>query len=186
MKRNFITAMVIAGSFLLISSTVKTFSQDPESKCTSSIEIKQVDAQKAIVIKADVPTANIGTAIGEAYGKLFGFLGSQNIAPAGTAFAVYYSFDPKGNTIFEAGVPVNAQITGNEEITYKEFPAMKVVSTLFKGAYDKMEPVYQKIDAYIKENKLESTGISWEVYLTDPSQVSDPNDNQTIIYFPVK
>jgi effector-binding domain-containing protein len=171
----------------MIFSTVKTFSQETQSKCSApSIEVKQVDAQTAIVIKYDVPSANVGPSMGEAYGKLFGFLGSKNMAPAGSPFSVYYSYDPKGNTIFEAGVPVNDSITGTEEILCKKFPAMKVVSTLYKGAYEKMEPVYQQIQDYMKENKLESTGTSWEIYLTDPSQISSPDDNETLIYFPVK
>jgi effector-binding domain-containing protein len=184
MKNNFISTVILTGVFFLFIHPVSVFSQDKE--CKSVIELKQVEAQKTIVIKYDVPTSNIGPSMGTAYERLYGFLMSNNIAPAGPPFSVYYSFDPNGNTVFEAGVPVNGPVNGNDEIVYKEFPAMKVVTTLYKGAYDTMEPVYSELNNYITTNGLESTGTSWEVYLTDPGQGIDPKDNQTLIYFPLK
>jgi len=42
------------------------------------------------------------------------------------------------------------------------------------------------LDQYLKDNKLESTGTTWEVYLTDPNEVASPEENQTLIYFPIK
>ena len=63
---------------------------------------------------------------------------------------------------------------------------MKAVSTLYTGSYENMEPVYNDIMKYIEENELESTGNSWEIYLTDPSKVASPDDNKTLIYFPIK
>lgn len=187
MKNKFFPAILLASLLMMFGSTLEIFSQETAKKCSDiTVEIIQVEAQKAIVIKYDVPTANVGPAMGEAYGKLFAFLGSKNAIPAGSPFSVYYSFDPKGNTVFEAGVPVGEEFSGTEEILFKEFPSMKVVSSQFKGAYDKMEPVYQQLSDYIKDNKIETTGTSWEVYLTDPSQMTSPDDNQTLIYFPLK
>jgi effector-binding domain-containing protein len=176
-------ALFVTG--LLMPSGV--FSQDKECNSAAPVfEVKQIEAQKAVVIKAEVPMASIGQAMGEAYRNLFTYLGSLQIPPAGAPFSVYYSFDPNGNTVFEAGVPVSNEIKGDGNILYKEYPAMKVVSTLYKGAYEAMEPIYGNMGSYIAENGLEATGTSWEVYLTDPMQVASPADNQTLIYFPVK
>ena len=113
-------------------------------------------------------------------------MGTNSMAPAGPPFLVYYSYNPAGNTVFEAGVPVSSTVTGNEEIIYKEFPAMKVVTTLYKGPYDAMEPIYGELNKYMSANGIETDGTSWEVYLTDPSQLKDQKDNQTIVYFPIK
>jgi len=184
MKNNFISTVILAGLFFLFIHPVSVFTQDKE--CKSIIEVKQVEAQKAIVIKYDVPNKDIGPAMGKAFEKLYGFLMSNNIVPAGPPFSVYYSFDPNGNTVFEVGVPVSGPFNGNEELVYKEFPAVKAVSTLYKGPYENMQPVYSELSNYIASNGFEATGTSWEVYLTDPSQETDPKDYQTIIYFPVK
>jgi len=182
MKNNFFSFALLCGILFLFANSFKLSGQ--ESK--SVFEVKQVEAQKTIVIKFEVPTNAVGTSMGKAYEKLYGFLGSNNIAPAGPPFTVYYSFDPNGNTVYEAGVPVGDPVKGNDEIIYKEFPAMNVVSMLYTGPYEALEAAYTELSNYIKTNGLEAAGTSWEVYLTDPSQMTDPKDNQTIIYFPLK
>ncbi len=172
---------------LLSGNLNSTIAQDSEKKYSrTDILVRDIDAQKTLVMKAEIPMSAIGTKMGEMYGSIFGYLQTQNIAPAGAPFAIYYSYDPNGNTIFEAGVPVAETVQGNETISYKEFPVTKVVSTVYTGSYENMGTVYAEIQKYLADNKLESTGVTWEVYLTDPSSVSDPSQNQTIIYFPVK
>jgi len=187
MKKHFVPAILCFSLSLLLLFPATFFAQEKE--CTASepaIEVKQVEAQKTLVVKFDVPSNEVGPAMGKAYEKLFGFLGANSMAPAGPPFSVYYSFNPSGNTVFEAGVPISNTVSGNEEIKYKEFPAMKVVSTQYKGPYDAMEPVYGKLRSYITAKGLETDGTSWEVYLTDPGQITDPKEYQTLIYFPLK
>lgn len=149
------------------------------------IEVKNIDASKALITKMDVETSQVGPSMGEAYGKLFAFLGQKNVQPTGAPFAVYLKFDPQGNTVYEAGVPVKEKVESTGDVQYKEYPAMKVVSVLHTGSYEKMIPVYEALDKYVKENKLKATGVSWEVYLTDPNETA-PEQNQTIIYFPIE
>jgi effector-binding domain-containing protein len=184
MKTKLSTLIIIS---LIVSSFTVLCAQDTEKKYShTDILVKEIDAQKALVMKADIPSSAIGEKMGEMYSTLFPYLQTKGIAPAGATFAVYYSYDPNGNTVFEAGVPIAEATEGNENITYKEFPVMKVVSTLYTGAYEDMSPVYIEIQQYMEENKIEWTGTSWEVYLTDPSMVKDKSQNKTIIYFPVK
>jgi effector-binding domain-containing protein len=184
MKTKF--TILLLTSFLLINSG-SIIAQDTEKKCDhTEFMVKDVDAQKAIILKADVPSSAVGQKIGELYGALYAYIQLKGIAPAGAPFAVYYSYDPNGNTVFEAGIPVAETVEGSETVTYKEFPVMKVVSTLYTGAYENVGPVYESLMKYMTDNKLESTGASWEVYLTDPSLVKDPNENKTLIYFPIK
>jgi effector-binding domain-containing protein len=172
---------------LCVNGSVWIEAQETEKKCDhSEFLVKEIDAQKTLVIKANVPSSEIGTKMGEMYGALYAYLQTKGIAPAGAPFAVYYSFDPSGMTEFEAGIPVAEKVEGNENISAKEFPVMKVVSTLYSGAYENMAPVYESLMKYMTDNKLESAGTSWEVYLTDPSLVKDPSENKTLIYFPVK
>jgi effector-binding domain-containing protein len=188
MKKHFLLITLLFSLFFMLLNPLALFAQEKE-ECTASgpvIEVKQVDAQNALVVRFDVSSKEIGPAMGRAYEKLFSFLGTNSMAPAGPPFAIYYSYNPAGNTVFEAGVPVSTVVSGNEEIVYKEFPAMKVVTTLYKGPYDAMEPIYGEINKYITANGLETDGTSWEVYLTDPSQLTDPKDNQTVVYFPLK
>ncbi|RPJ74059.1 MAG: hypothetical protein EHM20_11230 [Alphaproteobacteria bacterium] len=184
MKTKLIVLLIVCALF---NGFMPVTAQETDKKCDhTEFLVKEIDAQKTLVMKADVAMAEIGPKMGEMYGALFGYLQAKGIAPAGAPFAVYYSFDPNGNTVFEAGIPIAEPVEGNESITYKEFPVMKVVSTLYTGTYEGMMPVYEGLQKHMQENKLESTGASWEVYLTDPTVVKDPSENKTLIYFPIK
>lgn len=152
---------------------------------SSKFEIKEVEAVKALVIKSDVPMSEIGDAMGKVYGQLFGYVEANNIQPAGPPFAVYLKWDPEGNVVFESGIPVAKTEKGKDDVVYKEYPSMKVLSTLYKGSYEKMEPIYNELMEFMKTEKLEGDDTAWEIYLTDPNEVA-PEENQTIIYFPIK
>jgi effector-binding domain-containing protein len=172
---------------VIINSPALLRAQEAKQECShTEFLIKDIDAQKALTMKAEVPMSEIGAKIGELYGALFAYMQEKNIAPAGSPFAIYYSYDPTKNILFEAGVPVGETIAGNESISFKEFPVIKVVSTLYSGAYENIGPTYSELQKFMEDKKLESSGSSWEVYLTDPTQVAKPSDNKTIIYFPIK
>ncbi len=160
--------------------------ESEECKTKAKIEVKDMKAQKALVIKADMPTAEIGQKMGEMYEYLFNYTVQNQITPVGPPFAVYLSFDPEGNTVFEAGLPVAEETSGSGEVEYREYPATKAVSVLYTGPYEKMIPVYEKIMQYIEENSLKAKGMSWEIYLTDPNEEPDPEKYQTIISFPIE
>ena len=187
MKTKTLLSSVIFYLLTICVLTIPSFSQETVKKADQPvIEIKEIPVQQTIVIKADVPTKDISLKIGEMYSKLFSFAAENNTPVTGAPFAVYYSFDPQGNTVFEAGFPVASKINSSDTVIYKEFPAMKVVSVLYEGAYENMAPVYAQIQSYLETNKLKSTGSSWEVYLSNPQQLENPNDNQTMIYFPIE
>jgi effector-binding domain-containing protein len=164
-----------------------SYSQETATKADQPlIEIKNIPLQQTIVMKAEVLTNVIGRKMGEMYSSLFSYAGQNNIQPTGAPFAVYYTFDPKGNTSFEVGFPVASKVSGCDSVFYKEFPPMKVVSSLYTGSYENMSLIYTQMQDYIHKNNLKIIGASWEVYLTNPQQVSNPNDNQTLIYFPIE
>ena len=174
--------------FLFITGKINFVRAQEKEKTPGElkIEIKNIDPQKTLVIKADVPTSEVGPKMGEFYGKLFQYIGQNQIKAVGPPFAVYYSFDPKGNTVFEAGIPIENKVEVTGEIDYKEFEATKAASTLYTGPYEKMEPAYIALQKYLKDNNIKEKGTAWEVYLTDPSEEPDPNNYKTIIYFPVE
>ena len=184
MKTNLSISKICIALLVVLSISFRAFAQieNPSPK----IEVKDVAAQKALTIKVTVPSSAIGQKMGELYGKLFGHLGASGIQPAGAPFAVYYTYDPNGNSEFEVGVPVNASTPGTDEIKFKEYPAMKVISTLHVGSYDKVGPVYEALKKYATDNKIETLPGSWEIYMTDPSQESDPAKYQTLIYYVAK
>lgn len=183
MKSKFILIMLlVAGSFNLYSQQCAKNTDPSKSK----FEIKEVEAIKAITIKTSATMAEIGPKMGELYQKLFEFSGMKGLNPSGPPFCVYLTFDPEGSTEFECGIPVDTDTEGTDEIKVKDFPKMKVLSTLYVGPYENMMGIYEEMQTYLQENKLKPTGLSWEIYLTDPGQEPDSTKYKTIIYFPVE
>jgi effector-binding domain-containing protein len=173
-------------SIILLAMICIHFTTYGQSGNSIKIEVKEVASQKAVVIGTTALSSAVGQKMGELYGKLFSYLGTNNTQPSGAPFAVYYSYDPNGNTEFEVGVPVTAAVKGNDEIKFREYPAMKVISTLHVGPYENVAPVYEALKKYATDNKLETQPVSWEVYITDPSKETDPNKYQTFVYFVIK
>ncbi|NBC84081.1 MAG: hypothetical protein GVY19_11990 [Bacteroidetes bacterium] len=150
------------------------------------IEVKDMDGMKAVILQATVPSQQIGQKMPEMFGKLYGYLGQHQIQPAGPAFSVYFSYDPEGDTKMAVGAPVGSKVKTEGEFKYREFPKAKAVSTLYKGPYEEMGPVYDELMAYLDKNELSSTGQAWEVYITNPEEVKDPDEYETMIYFTIK
>jgi len=174
----------IIATFLLPAST--TAQADKKSWSLTPFEIKDIDAVKGIIIAANVPVNELSAKMGEMYGQLFAFMQANNLEESGAPFAVYYSYDPEGNSEFETGIPVASAPKTDGSVEYKEYTAVKALATLYTGSYDNFMPAYMEIMEYIEQNNIQTTGVSWEVYLTDPEQMKDPNLNQTMIYFPIK
>jgi effector-binding domain-containing protein len=183
MKTKFSSNKTFVVLLVMASFVFQTFAQ---TTALPKIEVKDIAAQKAVTIKVTVPSKTITQKMGELYGKLFAYLGSNNLQAAGAPFAVYYSYDPKGNTEFEVGLPIGSAVNGNNEIKYKEYPAMKVLSALHIGSYESTAPVYEALIKYAKDNKLQTQPATWEVYLTDPSQEADTAKYRTLIYYVIK
>ena len=77
--------LICALSFGAFASKIKV-----GAPAQPSVEIKQIEAQKSVVIKVTIPTADVGQKMGELYGKLFGYLAENSIQPAGNPFAVFH------------------------------------------------------------------------------------------------
>ena len=56
---------------------------------------------------------------------------------------------------------------------------------MYKGPYNKMEPVYQAMTEWMVSQKYIPTGVAYEFYYNDPSQVPE-SELLTKIVFPVQ
>ncbi len=130
---------------------------------------------------------DIGFLMGKAYNLIESDMRElglhTNDMPAG---ALYYNNDPK-NFIFECVVPIDkmpAKQPKHSNIVVLE--ATKAVVYNYYGPYDKMFNAYGILQTYLKDNKLEQSGVSREFYLSDPTVEKDPNNWLSKIYIPVK
>lgn len=69
-------------------------------------------------------------------------------------------------------------------IQFGTIPKMKVVRAVYLGPYEDFLDVYNKILNYLQERNLSPKGNFFEMYYTDPMNVS-PAENVTIIHCPI-
>ena len=54
------------------------------------------------------------------------------------------------------------------------------------GPYDKLQQSYDRLGAWITEQKLKASGPFWEVYWTDPGLEPDASTWRTQVWWPVE
>ena len=147
-------------------------------------EVKERPAQPALSIRTKTPVQNLPQVLGKVYGDIAKYLGALGEHPAGPPFAAYYNMDMQ-NLDVEIGFPVARTINGKGDIRAGEIPGGKVVTCLYTGPYSDIAPAYDALAQWIKDNGYTATGVSYEMYLDDPSDTS-PQELKTQIVFPLK
>jgi effector-binding domain-containing protein len=151
------------------------------------IELQEKPAQTIVGKRFRTSMEKIQGDIGASFGALFGYLGELGEHPSGAPFALYYGdmeeFNPEDFEM-ELCVPVNRLLEGKGDIVAREVPGGLAAVTMHKGPYDAVEPAYNDLDAWIKENGYQYAGPAREVWLNDPGSVEE-SELLTEISFPV-
>lgn len=152
--------------------------------------IIDVAARPILYVSLRAPIADpaaIGKALGEAYGKVLAVMGPLGLEEDGAPLAITRAFDPKGDWVFDAAIPVKAAPTmapTNDEVKAGATPAGRVVKAVHIGPYADMQKTYASIMAFMKANNLKQGPLSWEEYVSDPANT--PQDKLiTNVYFQI-
>ncbi len=139
-----------------------------------SYDIKMLDLsdQPTLGMRSIMPVEKLPEFFGKAYGGVMAYLGELGEYPSGMPFAAYHNLDMDALDI-EAGFPVSKKFEGKGEIRAGTIPAGKFISTMHVGSYDSVKDAYYALIQWAKQKGFETTGISYEYYLNDPS--SDPS-----------
>lgn len=118
--------------------------------------------------------SDISRAMGEAFQGVMGFLGAKQIAPAGEALSVYYTYDPAKMT-FRSGFSVSAEDLGKAEGAVKAdvTPAGEVLTFTHVGPYSRLRDSYGEMMKYLERNNLQIGAPTWEVYLNNPDTIPE-------------
>lgn len=147
-------------------------------------ELLEQSAQSVLSIRTRTAVGNLPQVLGKAYGAIMQYLSEVGKYPAGAPFTAYYNMDMQDLDV-EIGFPVSAKLPGKNEIQPSEIPAGKQVSCLHIGPYSQVEPAYNALMQWTKENGYTPTGVAYEFYLNDPGETPE-NELQTRVMFPLK
>jgi len=151
---------------------------------TYNCELIDQPAQPTLSIRTTTSIKELPNELGRAYGAIGQYLGQMGEQPTGAPYAAYFTFDMESMDI-EIGFPVKSTLPGQDEIQSGEIPAGKVAQCLYTGPYNKIEPAYNALTAYVEEQGYEATGVAYEFYLNDPGEV-EPEQLLTQIVFRLK
>ena len=134
---------------------------------------------------AKVPTSEIGTRMGSLLRELGEELQSQNVKPVGPWFTHHFR-RPEEFFDFEVCLPVERPISANGRVEPGEWPAMKMIQTVYTGPYQGLVPAWGEFMRWIEKEDLPISDEIWERYLVNPDTESDPEKWRTELNRPLK
>ena len=143
---------------------------------------------------ADVPLMNLlsmrslvrdyefADAYGTYFGRLFRKIADQQLTMMAPPMVLFHSsaFTPEGMDT-EFAVPVEECVKGT-----RDFQPGLCLKTVLHGSYRQLPSVYARQCQWAENHGYEGSDALYEVYVTDPSQVSEESELITEIYFPIR
>jgi effector-binding domain-containing protein len=146
---------------------------------------KEVSPMTIAVIRNKVKAGEIGEILGKSYGEIQAYIAKHGAKMTGSPMAITLAWDSL-SWDFEAAIPIDKEIPGNDKIQIKKSYAGKVIYAEYTGPYTGTYQAYTDLDVYQKKKGYTEAGGPWEVYVTDPGMEPDTSKWITEIYFPVK
>lgn len=154
----------------------------------AEIVVVNVEPITYIGLEATVDASNseaISATMAELYGKLMKYSEETSTEMTGAPIAVYKSFGEDEVEVV-CGLPVAEGTTvRHEQITVGSTLGGEAVKTVHRGAYDNLPFTYDKLNQFMQENNFQVVGQPYEIYITDPEEVSDTAQWVTEVYYPI-
>lgn len=147
------------------------------------IELKTAEENQVASISHVGPVEEINELIGE----LTGWIMQKGLQITQPPFVVYYTSPMEVSPEkmeYEVGIPFKGNTEGDAEVKIKIMSKHKTLSTLFKGPYSEIAPVYAKMMQHLMKGKYEMIGAPREAYLNNPCDVPE-SKLLTEVIFPV-
>ncbi|OPX88494.1 MAG: Bacterial transcription activator, effector binding domain [Pelotomaculum sp. PtaB.Bin104] len=135
-------------------------------------ELNEQEEQPVLSIRTRTAVENLPKVIGEAYGKIMGYMAQLGEHPAGVPYTAYYNMDMQDLDV-EMGFPVAKARPGQGDVQAGAIPAGRYVTCMYKGPYSQMEEPYNEITKWMAEKGYEPLGVSYEYYYNSPEEVPE-------------
>lgn len=151
------------------------------------VEIKTVEPEVVAFVAMRGPYNQVP----DAMGRLYRWVASQGLAPAGMPRAVYLTAPgetPESEAAWEVMTPVSGDppesAADEDGCGVRHVGAQLVACTTYIGPYELIAPTYRELGAWVTANGYAFAGPPSELYLSDPATTL-PEAYLTEIRFPV-
>lgn len=129
-------------------------------------------------------------ALAEFYDRAYGLVARETAAAGlsitGPAFGWYRDM-PTDSVDLAAGFGVGAdapRVLGSG-VEVVELPGGPAAVGVHAGTYDTLPDAWSEVRAWFSDQAAQMRGDFLEVYVTDPSEVADPSQNETRLVLPI-
>lgn len=146
------------------------------------IQLVEVPRMYLLSIRKMLHEHEVAEEYGNCFRKLFRKTQVDKLTVLAPPMVLFHSeeFSPFGLDI-EFAIPVKEYVTGTRDF----YPGL-CLKTVLNGSYSDLSSVYTKQREWAEKEGYESNNALYEVYVTDPSGVSQESELITEIYYPVK
>jgi effector-binding domain-containing protein len=132
-----------------------------------AIAVKDVEAIHALV----VPMKGSYMQHEDAFGRLFGALGTAGVRPAGPPFGRYLNDAARvaeAELLWEIGAPVGPDVKASAPLELRDIPAGQAATLVYDGSPDGIEQAWQKITQWVSTNKYQPSGSPMMMFIGEP------------------
>lgn len=149
-----------------------------------SIDVQLVEVPKMYLLsfRKMVHEYEFAEEYGNCFSKLFKKIQDDKLTILDPPMVLFHSaeFSPFGLDT-EFAIPIKEYVTGTRDF----YPGLCLKTVLY-GSYSNLSSVYTKQREWAEKEGYECNNALYEVYVTDPTQVSKESELITEIYYPVK
>lgn len=146
------------------------------------LQLTEVPRMNLLSIRKRVHEHGFEEAYGHCFGSLSEKIQNNRFTVLAPPMVLFHSAQYESSGLdTEFAIPVKEHMTGTRDFT----PGL-CLKTILHGSYSNLPSVYTRQFEWAKREGYESTNALFEVYVTDPSQVSQESELITEVYYPVK
>jgi len=154
---------------------------------TYEITRKTLEATPMLFGRRTFEKERMSEGLAEVLPAAFGHAMANGLAMVGPPFVRYVEHSNTHVTV-DAGVPLAADAPPPAEdsaLASGTLPGGPAAFTVHKGPYETLGDAHLALDKWMHDQDIIPTSPPWEVYITDPTEVSDPADWVTHLYQPI-
>lgn len=149
------------------------------------IGIDDVDEVKALVIREHVHQDEMSEVVPRDIAEVHAYVQELGLGFHGPPICVCPFPNADGTLDAEIGWPVAEDVAGRGGIELVTLPATRALVMKHVGPFTALSKSYRLMTEVMEDNGLTSTGAPREIYVTNPEEVSDPNEYETLIVWPI-
>ena len=146
------------------------------------VQLVEIPIMYLLSIRKNVLEHEFSEEYGTCFGKLFRKMEEKKLTAADPPMVLFHDdeYTPFGLDT-EFAIPIKEYATGT-----RDFCPGLCLKTVVQGSYLKLSSVYAKQIEWAKREGYENSNALYEVYVTDPAEVSKESELVTEVYYPVK